>query len=52
MFDKIKEGINELDFKLVEVAKYKFEIVAISKITFESWVENLCLSFETKGNTN
>ena len=50
MFKKIIEVINNSDFKLVEVDKDKFEILAISTITFKSWGENLYISFETKGD--
>ena len=50
MFEKIIEVINHSDFKLVETDESKFEILAISKITFKSWGENLYINFETKGN--
>jgi len=50
MFEKIIEVINQSDFKLVETDENKFEILAISKITFKSWGENLYINFETKGN--
>ena len=50
MFEKIIEVLNNSDFKLVETSKSKFEILAISKITFKSWGENLYISFETSGN--
>lgn len=50
MFEKIIEVINNSGFKLVEIDKNKFEILAISTITFKSWGENLYISFETKGN--
>ena len=50
MFEKIIEVINNSDFKLVETDKDKFEILAISTITFKSWGENLYISFESKGN--
>lgn len=50
MFEKIIEVINHSDFKLVETDENKFEILAISKITFKSWGENLYISFETKGS--
>ena len=50
MFEKIIEVINHSDFKLVETDENKFEILAISKITFKSWGENLYINFETKGN--
>ncbi len=41
MFEKIIEVINNSDLKLVEVDKDKFEILAISTITFKSWGENI-----------
>jgi hypothetical protein len=50
MFEKIIEVLSNSDFKLVETSKSKFEILAISKITFKSWGENLYISFETSGN--
>jgi hypothetical protein len=50
MFEKIIEVINHSDFKLVETDEVKFEILAISTITFKSWGENLYISFETEGN--
>jgi len=50
MFEKIIEVISNSDLKLVETDKDKFEILAISTITFKSWGENLYISFETKGN--
>lgn len=50
MFEKIIEVINDSEFKLAEVDKDKFEILAISKITFKSWGENLYISFEAIGN--
>ena len=50
MFEKIIEVINDSRFKLAEVDKDKLEILAISKITFRSWGENLYINFETKGD--
>ena len=50
MFEKIKQVINHSNFKLVATDEDKFEILAISAITFKSWGENLYISFETKGN--
>ena len=50
LFEKIIEVINNSDFRLIEIDKEKFEILAISTITFISWGENLYISFETKGN--
>lgn len=50
MFEKIIEVINHSDFKLIETDENKLEILAISKITFKSWGENLYFSFEAKGS--
>jgi hypothetical protein len=50
MFEKIIEVINNSGFKLIKTDKEKFEILAISTITFKSWGENLYINFETKGN--
>jgi len=50
MFEKVIEVINNSNFKLVETDKDKFEILAISTITFKSWGENLYISFEAEGN--
>ncbi|MFT6355238.1 MAG: hypothetical protein ACI83L_000985 [Cryomorphaceae bacterium] len=47
MLKKIVEVLNDSNFKLVEVVKYRFEILAIS---FKSWGENLYISCETRGN--
>jgi len=49
MFEKIIEVINNSNFKLVETDKDKFEILAISDVSFISWGENLYISFEIKG---
>lgn len=50
MFEKIIEVINHSNFKLVATDENKFEVLAISKITLNSWGENLYISLETKGN--
>jgi len=50
MFEKVIEVIDHSKFKLVETNKEKFEILAISTITFKSWGENLYVSFELSGN--
>ena len=47
MFDKIVEVINDSTFKLVQADKERFEILAITKISWISWGENLYISFET-----
>jgi len=49
MFEKIKEVIDDSNFELIEADNDKFEILAISKITFKSWGENLYISFEARG---
>ena len=50
MFEKIIEVINDSNFKLVETDKDRFELLAITPISFISWGENLYISFETRGN--
>lgn len=50
MFEKIIEVINDSKFKLVEADKDKFEILAITKISFKSWGENIYISFDTIGD--
>ena len=50
MYEKIIEVIDNSKFKLVDTDNEKFEILAISTITFKSWGENLYISFETDGN--
>ena len=50
MFEKLLEVINNSNFKLGDINKEKFEILAISTITFKSWGENLYISFETNEN--
>lgn len=50
MFEKIIEVINDSKFKLAEVDKDQFEILAITTISFQSWGENLYIRFETKGD--
>lgn len=50
MFEKIIEVLNNSEFKLVEVDKDKYEILAITQLTFKSWGENLYISFETSGD--
>lgn len=50
MFEKIIEVINDSKFKLIEADKDRFEILAITEISFKSWGENLYISFETRGN--
>jgi len=50
MFEKIIEVINNSKFKLVKTNKEKYEILAITTITFNSWGENLYLSFDTSEN--
>lgn len=50
MFDKIVEVINQSKFKLVETDRDKFEILAITNISWKSWGENMYISFETLGD--
>ncbi len=50
MFEKIIEVINNSNFKLVETNKENLQILAISKISFKSWGENLYISFEMGEN--
>ncbi len=50
MFEKIIEVIKDSKFKLIEADKDRFEILAITPISFTSWGENLYISFETRGN--
>lgn len=50
MFEKLIEVINNSEFELVEADKEKFEILAITNITFKSWGENLYVNIETLGD--
>jgi hypothetical protein len=50
MFEKIIEVINDSKFKLVEADKDRYEILAITGISFKSWGENLYISFEKRGD--
>lgn len=50
MFEKIIEVIKNSHFNLVDTDRNKYEILAITTITFKSWGENLYISFENKGN--
>jgi len=50
MFEKIIEVINDSKFKLVEVDKDGFKLLAFTPLSFKSWGEHLYISFETKGN--
>lgn len=50
MFEKIIEVIENSTFKLVEADRAHFEILAITKITYKSWGENLYISFATNGD--
>jgi len=50
MFEKIIEVIKDSKFKLIEADKDRFELLAITPISFTSWGENLYISFETRGN--
>ena len=50
MFEKIIEVLKDSKFKLIEADKDRFELLAITPISFKSWGENLYISFETRGN--
>ncbi len=50
MFEKIVEVINHSKFRLIEADQEKFEILAITNISWISWGENLYISFETVGD--
>lgn len=50
MFEKIIEVLNGSKFKLIEADKHRFEILAITTISFKSWGENLYISFYTTEN--
>lgn len=50
MFEKIKEVLKDSKFKLIEADKNKFEILAITGISFQSWGENLYISFQPTDN--
>jgi hypothetical protein len=49
MFEKVKEVIESSNFKLVAFNKETFEILAISKFSFQSWGENLYIRFQSEG---
>ena len=50
MFENIKEVHNNSEFKLIKTNKNKFEVLAISTLTFKSWDENLYINLEAKGH--
>ena len=50
MYEKMIEVIKNSGFKIVDVNANTYEILAISKITFISWGENIYISFEAKGD--
>jgi hypothetical protein len=50
MFEKVIEVITHSKFKLVEADQDRFEILAITSISFKSWGENLYIRFESVGN--
>lgn len=49
LFEKIIEVIDSSEFKISEINKEKFQLLAISKVTLKSWGENIYIHFETKG---
>ena len=50
LFDKIIEVLEDSHFNLKEVDRDRYEILAISPITWKSWGENLYISFESDGD--
>jgi len=50
LFEKTIAAIKAANFKVVDVNKDEFMILAISKTSFISWGENLYINLETKGN--
>ncbi len=50
MFEKLIEVIDDSKFKLIKADKVNHEILAISRISWLSWGENLYISFEDKGD--
>jgi len=50
MFEKVIEVLKNSKFKVVDIDKVKFKILAVSSITFTSWGENLYINFESKGD--
>ncbi|WP_027420890.1 hypothetical protein [Crocinitomix catalasitica] len=50
MFEKAIEVISNSQFKLVDTNKETMEVLAISKISFKSWGENIYLRFEPNGD--
>jgi len=50
MFEKVIEVLNGSKFKLIEADKNRFDILAITTISFKSWGENLYISFDSTGN--
>lgn len=49
-FEKILEVINQSKFKVVAADPNKYEILAVTSISFRSWGENIYLSFEGHGD--
>lgn len=50
MFEKVLEVINGSKFKLADVDKDRFEILATASMTAFSWGENLYISFDGSGD--
>ena len=50
MFEKLIEVIDDSKFTLIKANKKSYEILAISKISWLSWGENLYISFEDRGD--
>lgn len=50
MFNKIIEVVNDSPFTFVAADKERFELLATSGISFQSWGENLYISVEKSGD--
>lgn len=50
MYDNIIEVIDKSNFKLVKSDTPNYQLLAISKVTFWSWGENIYINFEKKGS--
>jgi hypothetical protein len=50
LFKKMKEVINDSNFKLVQADEKSFEILATTSLNLYSWGENMYLTFESKGD--
>ncbi len=50
MFDKMLEVIDASPFKLSDMKRETFEILTVSRISFQSWGENIYIRFEPDGD--